>query len=203
MCFISCLSVADWHFWCCGWNEWCLLCSKFHGYKHMEQQPGLHHSSTECLLNYCLSSHLGKMKKNWFKICLPLIFTAKHWGRAWWWGFFGGGFGVFLRTVRSVLEKRQWNKGFGFSSVGLSLEFWSLLRLISDRNAVCIFITALLLPCFHFHFPLPHFSSSFLPFLPLLSPSSLSLLSLLGSLLPPDEAAREWRQVNFEFFITQ
>lgn len=194
MYFISCLNVADWHFWCYGWNEWHQLCSKFHGYKHKQQQPGLHHSSTECLQNYCLSTDLGKMSKNWFKICLPLIFPAKHWGCAWWWSWFN-----FLKTFRVVLEKWQWSEDFGFISVGLSLEFWSLLELSSDRNAVCILIsTSLAL----LSFSLP--SSSFFLFFPSLFPSSFTFFPVCSELkIPPAEAAREWKWVNFEFFITQ
>lgn len=191
MYFISCLNVAEWHFWCCGWKEWHLLCSKFHGYKHKEQQPGLHPSSTECFQNYCLSSHLGKMNKNWFKIHLPLIFPARHWGCAWCWSWF-----CFLRTFRFVLEKWQWSKDFGFSSVGLSLEFCSLLELSSDRNSVCIFISsslALLL------FSSP--SSPFFLFFPSLSSSSFTFFPVFSELkIPPTSWCSSKRMKTGEFW---
>lgn len=112
-----------------------------------------------------------------------MYFHSKGWGHAWWWSCFSEG--DLLRTLRSRPEKWQWSKGFGFSSVGLSLEFWSLLELKSDRNAVCIFITTILLPRFHFHFPLPLFSSSSLPpFLPLASFTFFPVSSLLVNTPP-------------------
>ena len=166
--------------------------------KRTAQQPGLHHNlalNVSMFIAWAVSWVRWQTKsKSEIKIYLPFIFTAKWWGHAWWWSCFSEG--VFLNTLRSILEKWRWTKGFGFSSVGLSLEFWSLLELKSDRNAVCVFITTILLPCFHFHFPPPLFSSSlFLPFFLLyLPPSSLSLLCLLTPLLLvslSDEAATE------------
>lgn len=118
------------------------------------QQPGLHHNlalNMSILIAWALSCVRWQTKsKSEIKIYLPFTFIAKQWAHAWWWPCFSEG--VFLRTLRSMLETWHWSKCFGFSSVGPSLEFWSHLELKFNRNTMCIFISTIFLVCFHFYF---------------------------------------------------
>lgn len=103
----------------------------------------------------------------------------------------------FLRLFRFVLEKWQWSKDLGFSSVGLNLEFCSLLELSSDRNAVCIFISSsLALLSFSSH------SSPFFLFFPSLFSSSLTFFPVSSELkIPPASWWNSKRMKTGEFWI--